>query len=226
MLRGRRAGGRPHDARRSRAAVPTAILAAMTALALTTPLGGGPAAASTAAPAKAQRTLYVLGDSLADPEVGATSTDPYLRASARSLGLRYVVHADIGKGTAWGLQQLRRSPPPRNAIVVVALGTNDIYTPSAFRENAKAILRLLRGHRVLWVNVHVSPRFSKGYGKDAAINKTLRLQARTYDRLRVLDWKRYVRRHGIVATDGLHYDVAGAKARAAFIARAVRVALR
>ncbi len=184
------------------------------------------APAALAEPAQSQRTLYVLGDSLADPDVGATSTDPYLRAKARRMGLRYVVHADIGKGTSWGIDQLDRFPPPKGAIVVVALGTNDIYTPSAFRQNVKKIMRMLRGHTVLWVNVHVSPRFERGVGKDAAINKALRLKARNYERLRVLDWKRYVRRHGIVSTDGLHYDAAGARARAEFIARAVRLAGR
>ena len=202
-------------------------LIAVTGLALAASPVMVPAAAAAPAEApRAQRTLYVLGDSLADPEVGVTSTDPYLRASAQDLGLRYVIHADIGKGTTWGIEQLRRFPPPKNAIVVVALGTNDIYTPSEFRQNAKTILRMLQGHRVLWVNIHVSPRFKKGVGKDAALNKTLRLQARAFDNLRVLDWKRYVRRHGIVATDGLHYDAAGAQARAAFIARAVRIALK
>lgn len=188
-----------------------------------------PASPGLAAPAPAaagqerapQPQLYVLGDSLADPDEGDTSTHPFLLKKARSLGLRYVVHAELGMGTTWGLAELRRHPPARGATVVVQLGTNDIYTPALFRKNLRLIMKELRGHEVLWVNIHVSERFKKGYGLDAAINKTLRLKSEKYPRLHVLDWKSYARKNRIRPTDGLHYDAAGNRARADFIMRAV-----
>ena len=166
-------------------------------------------------------TVYVLGDSLNDPDLGPHSTHPYLQGRVEALGLEYEVHAKGEQGVRWGLDQLRAYPPPDDAVVVVALGTNDVHDPRGFRRHVKKIMGELDGHEVLWVNLYISRRYPPSHGLERPLNDFIELQAAKRGNLHVLDWRAFRRRNAIVSTDGLHYSDEGYAARAAFIADAI-----
>ena len=177
-----------------------------------------PGAAAKDQPA---RTVYVLGDSLHDPDLGPHSTNPYLAKLVKKLGLEYVVHAKGEQGVEWGLTQLRQHPPPPGALVVVALGTNDVHDPRGFESGVKKIMAILKDHDVLWVNFYISRAYPPSYGLDRPLNEFIKRQAMKRDNLHVLDWRGYRRRNAIPSSDGLHYFDEGYRQRAKFIAEAI-----
>ncbi len=166
-------------------------------------------------------TVYVLGDSLHDPDLGPHSTNPYLAKRVAKLGLAYEVHAKGEQGIAWGLEQLRRYPPPVGALVIVALGTNDVHDPEGFRATYKKVMAELTEHQVLWVNLYISPVYPPSFGLDRPLNAFLEKQAAKRGNLHVLDWRGYRRRNAIPSSDGLHYFDEGYRKRAKFIAAAI-----
>ena len=178
-------------------------------------------AALNPAAKESQPTVYVLGDSLHDPDLGPRSTHPYLAKRLAKLGLAYEVHAKGEQGIAWGLDQVRLHPPPAGAIVVVALGTNDVHDPKGFRSTYKKLMTELADHEVLWVNLHISAAYRPAYGLDRPLNALLDRQALKRENLHVLDWHRYRKRHGITSTDGLHYSNEDYRLRARFIAAGI-----
>ncbi len=182
-----------------------------------------PVALATPTPAtkEPQPTVYVLGDSLHDPDLGPHSTNPYLAKRVSKLGLAYEVHAKGEKGVSWGLEQVRLYPPPAGAIVVVARGKNDVHDPKGFRSTYKKLMAELADHEVLWVNLHISAAYRPAHGLDRPLNVFLDKQAAKRENLHVLDWRGYRRRNAIPSSDGLHYFDDGYRQRAKFIAAGI-----
>lgn len=87
-------------------------------------------AALNPAAKESQPTVYVLGDSLHDPDLGPRSTHPYLAKRLAKLGLTYEVHAKGEQGIAWGLDQVRLHPPARSWSSRSARTTCMIRRPS------------------------------------------------------------------------------------------------
>jgi hypothetical protein len=100
-------------------------------------------------------------------------------------------------------------------LVVLALGTNGYVT----RAEIHAALHLLGRHRVLAM---VTPREVGGGSGSDAVN--IRAAVRRHpQRMRLIDWVTYSRRHGIASSgDGIHLTPAEARVYAGFVAHTVR----
>jgi lysophospholipase L1-like esterase len=181
------------------------------ATALATALVAAFALASPAAAQTPQRTVLVVGDSLA---VGMKpSLTGLLPASA------VVWDARSGRTTPQGLVRLRaRLRQVRPQAVVVSLGTNDGSDPARFTERiSKALRAIPAGACVVWADVYRPSR----KGPYRALNEALRAQARLHHRLFVVPWQEAVARGAVRLPDGLHPDAAGFAYRSRLFAAAL-----
>lgn len=171
--------------------------------------------AATAAPvAGAQHTVLDLGDSL------SVGTAPYL--AARLPGYRVARFHDVGLHAydAAAYVSAHGSSLPGN--LVVSAGTNDDpRIVSTFWRAASTIVRLAGPHRcVVWPTIVRPPAIGTSYD---GLNRALTRVAARYPSLVVVDWVGMVAQNPQwLATDGVHVNVAGYRARATAIAAAIR----
>jgi hypothetical protein len=168
--------------------------------------GGRPDAARAAG-----RTVLVVGDSL------AVGLEPFL---GRMLANRTVEwNAVSGRTTPEGivaLDESLRTVTPQT--LVISLGTNDGPSPVRFRDRIDRVLAAAPpGACVVWTTVIRAKR----KGPYAALNATLRAEARARRNLVLVDWERAVASGRVALPDGVHPDAAGFRYRSRLIAAAV-----
>lgn len=148
--------------------------------------------------------IVVIGDSLT---VGAA---PYLAALADALALRIRVDARVGRSTNEGLARLAHLESADDAVVVLALGTND--RDSARYSDAVDVARTAAGtaRAIVWLTI-VRPN-----GRPLT-NASLAVAAANAGTppLRLVVWEAYVAAHPEwLASDGVHLTATGYRARA------------
>jgi hypothetical protein len=157
--------------------------------------------------------VFVNGDSL------AVGTRPYM---PRALpGWPLTQSTSISRHAPEGVDVLRRK---RNLarIVVMSLGTND--DPRATDDFARSVRQTvgIAGRRgcVVWPNIVRPPVGGRSY---AGYNAILARLNRRFETLLVVDWAAMVRRNRHwMASDGVHPDASGYRARARAIAAKAR----
>jgi lysophospholipase L1-like esterase len=169
-------------------------------------------AAADAAPANSApaRTLLNLGDSLGEgiqaPLVSALSSLWKIDSDTRC----------CTRKTAEGLARLEaRSDADIPSVLVVSLGTNDDpRSTRRFRRQVKRVLEIAGPSRcVIWTSIRRPPVDGVSY---KAFNDILGTERETSPNLTVLDTSH----DPGIGADGVHYTVAGYKARAVKIAAA------
>ncbi|MCB0966250.1 MAG: hypothetical protein KDB37_05395 [Ilumatobacter sp.] len=201
----------------------------------------GGAAAATAAPdanpmpTTDRRVLVVSDSSFAGIRWnGALSSlqgaqfDARLESCRRLIGVSCRGREGYSPRTA--LAELQTVTPGTVDVLVMATGYNDFA--SRFPEAFEAVMneaRRLAVPRVVWITYrepvgYHSPSGASNAATFAANNRILRLQLASarWPELSLLDWNAYSAAHPEWATyDGVHLTVAGARAAAEFISRAL-----
>ena len=175
----------------------------------------GLALAAAAAPAHAaERSLLVVGDSLAE------GTRPYIPKELP--GWRVRQSAKVSRHAAEGDDVMRRYGDRLPRVIHASLGTNDDPRDvDGFRGAIHSVMKVAGSDRcVVWANI-VRPAYGgvsyRGY------NRALAGEDARRDNLLVLNWKRMVHRHPEwLADDGVHVSADGYAARARATARLVR----
>jgi hypothetical protein len=171
-------------------------------------------ASAAASAAAADRSLLVVGDSLAEgtrPYIPKELPDWRIRQSTK--GSR---HASEGAGI------LRRYGDRLPRVIHASLGTNDDPRDvDGFRSAVRSVMEVAGADRcVVWANIVRPPYRGVSY---RGYNRALAAEDNRRDNLLVLNWKRMVRRHPEwLASDGVHVSAAGYQARAGAVAKLVR----
>jgi lysophospholipase L1-like esterase len=182
-----------------------ATLAASLLLALA--LAAGVAAA-------AERSLLVVGDSLAE------GTRPYLPRELPDWRLRQ--STKVSRHASEGAGVMRRYGSALARVIHVSLGTNDDPRQTgAFRAAVREVMQVAgSGRCVVWANIVRPPYGGVSY---RGYNRVLAAENERRDNLLVLNWVRMVHRHpDWLARDRVHVSAAGYAARAGAVARLVR----
>jgi acyl-CoA thioesterase-1 len=205
----------PALSRRAFAALPLALLVA------------GPARAAPA------QVVTMLGDSItAGLGLPADAALPaQLHLALNRLGVANVVRGAgvSGDTTAGGAARVDFSVRPDTALVVVALGGNDLLQgidPRVVRANLDKILARLarRGVRVVLAGIKAPPEIGSGYARD--FDAAFTGAARAHHVAFYPDLLAGVARNpGLKQADGLHPNAAGARLIAARLAPVVAKAL-
>jgi lysophospholipase L1-like esterase len=111
-----------------------------------------------------------------------------------------------GVSTSAGLALLRSKGASLPQVVVVALGTNDGSNARAFADKVDAVLEVVGGRRLVWVDV-AHPGVADG------LNAVLADRAVSHPNLEVLSWSTQVQPQWLAA-DRIHLTSAGYRARA------------
>lgn len=167
----------------------------------------GPAAA-------AERSLLVVGDSLAE------GTRPYIPHELPHWSVRQ--SAKVSRHASAGAAVMRRYGDALPRVIHASLGTNDDPRDvPGFRSAIRAVMGVAGGGRcVVWANIVRPPYAGVSY---RGYNRALAVEDARRDNLFVLNWKRMVHRHPEwLADDGVHVSAEGYAARAHATARLVR----
>ena len=174
-----------------------------------------PALAAAAAPAQAaERSLLVVGDSLAE------GTRPYIPKELP--GWRVRQSTKVSRHASEGDDVMRRYGDRLPRVIHASLGTNDDPGDvDGFRAAIGAVMKLAGADRcVVWANIVRPPYAGTSY---RGYNRALADEDARRDNLLVLNWKRMVHRHPEwLADDGVHVSADGYAARARATARLVR----
>jgi len=172
-------------------------------------------ATAAAAPARAaDRSLLVVGDSLAE------GTRPYIPKELP--GWRVRQSTKVSRHAAEGDDVMRRYGDRLPRVIHASLGTNDDPRDvDGFRSAIRAVMRVAGTDRcVVWANVVRPPYAGVSY---RGYNRALADADARRDNLLVLNWKRMVHRHPEwLADDGVHVSAEGYAERARATARLVR----
>jgi lysophospholipase L1-like esterase len=170
---------------------------------------------ATAGPAAAaERSLLVVGDSLAE------GTRPYIPQELPHWRVRQ--STKVSRHASAGAAVMRRYGDALPRVIHVSLGTNDDPRDvTGFRSAIRAVMRVAGGGRcVVWANVVRPPYAGVSY---RGYNRALARADERRDNLLVLNWVRMVRRHPAwLADDGVHVSAEGYAARAHAVASLVR----
>jgi lysophospholipase L1-like esterase len=173
------------------------------------------ALAAAAAPARAaERSLLVVGDSLAE------GTRPYIPEELA--GWRVRQSTKVSRHASEGDEVMRRLGDRLPRVIHASLGTNDDPGDvDGFRAAIRAVMKVAGGDRcVVWANIVRPPYAGVSY---RGYNRALAGEDARRDNLLVLNWKRMVHRHPEwLADDGVHVSADGYAARARATARLVR----
>jgi len=167
--------------------------------------------------------VLVIGDSL------TRESRSLLEPALARKGWNPVVRCWGGKGSAWGVEQVKRARALKNLprTVVVALGTNDIWWLGVSMETAVDNIMSALGpkRKVYWVNLWFGPN---GYGLSAptSANLVLKNKEKQYSNLVVIDFAtKYARaiknnpKNGWA--DGVHLNSTGYRTRTKIIVRSL-----
>jgi hypothetical protein len=176
----------------------------------------GTAAALLAVPPAlaAERSLLVVGDSLAE------GTKPYIPKELP--GWRVRQSAKVSRHASEGDDVMRRYGDRLPRVIHASLGTNDDPGDvDGFRAAIRAVMKVAGADRcVVWANIVRPPYAGVSY---RGYNRALADEDARGENLLVLNWKRMVRRHPEwLADDGVHVSADGYAARARATARLVR----
>jgi lysophospholipase L1-like esterase len=178
-------------------------------------LGGLASLAASGAPAETNpsRSVLDLGDSL------SVGTGPYLRARLRGYRVAQVYDTGLHAYDAAAIVARVRTTLP--AVLVVSAGTNDDpRIVATFIRAISGIVQAVGSQRcVVWPTIVRPPAVGATYD---GFNRALRRAAARHSNLVLVDWTGMVRRNPEwLSDDGVHVSVAGYRARAAAIARAI-----
>lgn len=160
---------------------------------------------------------FVIGDSLT---VGAAAYGGLLGHLSRA-GFDALVDAKVGRFTSAGAQILasREASGRLESLVLVALGTNDVYNTIDAARLDLIIDRAMAAtgpHRtVVWVNLHL-----RSTVRATAFNTALLRAAERHGNLIVADWQADPASRTL-ASDGVHLTTAGYRERARFMVDAL-----
>ena len=175
----------------------------------------GLALAAGAAPATAaERSLLVVGDSLAE------GTRPYIPEELP--GWRVKQSTKVSRHATEGDDVMRRYGDRLPRVIHASLGTNDDPRDvDGFRAAIGAVMKVAGADRcVVWANIVRPPYGGVSY---RGYNRALAGEDASRENLLVLNWKRMVRNHPEwLADDGVHVSADGYAARARATARLVR----
>jgi hypothetical protein len=163
--------------------------------------------------AAAEKSLLVDGDSLAE------GTRPYIPRELPDW--RVTQSAAVSRHAYQGDDVMRRYGSRLPRVIHVSLGTNDDPGDvDGFRHAIGDVMKLAGPTRcVVWANIVRPPYRGVSY---RGYNRVLAEESSRRDNLHVLNWVRMVREHPEwLADDGVHVSVAGYRARARAVARAV-----
>lgn len=218
-MRGHRAGSL------FQAGVVASIMVATTVV--TTVVGARPVAAAqsvscttrTAVSIAPDANVVVIGDSLT---VGEWCVSRSAAADYNSRGLIARVDARVGRFTSTGLTLLRAEGASLPTNVVFALGTNDLTAGSSVadvRTRLEAAIGIAGEDRnVFFVTVYSGRQAAQS----TAYNLAMFSLAQSYPNVTVIDWAARLRSMpGLLATDGIHLNTTGYRARSAFVASAI-----
>jgi lysophospholipase L1-like esterase len=175
----------------------------------------GLALAAAAAPATAaERSLLVVGDSLAE------GTRPYIPKELSGWTIRQ--STKVSRHAAEGDDVMRRYGDGLPRVIHASLGTNDDPRDvDGFRSAVRSVMKVAGADRcVVWANIVRPPYGGVSY---RGYNRVLADEDARRDNLLVLNWKRMVHRHPEwLAGDGVHVSADGYRARAHAVAKLVR----
>ncbi|WP_427887982.1 GDSL-type esterase/lipase family protein [Kribbella sp. GL6] len=174
--------------------------------------------------------IFMFGDSIAVQDSTALE-----RLLANRGGDSIAVHDWSGQPASAAVDALqdwsRSYGLPKR--IVMAVGTNDIFDPTAFTEQVERAMRIAGPDRtVYWVNVYVSRTKQPPAVRDADlansawINQQLQQAAALHSNLRIVDWSEFLNSQpngpAQYLRDGVHTsEPAGSSARNALIADAI-----
>jgi acyl-CoA thioesterase-1 len=197
-------------------------------------VAGGLAALPARALAARGQVVTILGDSIT-AGLGLPGRDALpnqLHLALDRLGVANLVRgAGIsGDTTADGLGRLDFSIRPDSAVVVVALGGNDLlrgFDPKTTRANLEAIVRRLKARRkgIVLCGIHAPPQIGAGYARD--FNAVFPAVARDAGVALYPDLMAGVaRRPALLQADGIHPNAKGVRIIARGLAPVVARALK
>lgn len=156
------------------------------------------------------RPVYVLGDSL----TYGVNLNGFEDLAIQN-GLDLVVSDGVpGRRIDQGVEAVRAwRELEDNALVLVALGTNDIFRhPHDAANNARELIEAIDAPTIIWVDVA-----SDVLGTGNALNGELEIIADADPRVTLAKWSDWEAAHGIQRSyDGVHYNAAEYSARAEF----------
>jgi hypothetical protein len=174
----------------------------------------GLALASAAPALAAERSLLVVGDSLAE------GTRPYIPKELP--GWRIKQSAKVSRHASDGDDVMRRYGDSLPRVIHASLGTNDDPRDvDGFRSAVRAVMKVAgAGRCVVWANIVRPPYGGVSY---RGYNRVLADEDESRDNLLVLNWVRMIRRHrDWLADDGVHVSAEAYAARARAVGRLVR----
>jgi len=156
------------------------------------------------------RPVYVLGDSL----TYGVNLNGFEDLAIQN-GLDLVLSDGVpGRRIDQGVEAVRAwGELEDNAVVLVALGTNDIFRhPHDAANNARELVEAIVAPTIIWVDVA-----SDVLGTGNALNDELEIIADADPRVTLAKWSDWEAVHGIQRrSDGVHYNAAEYLARAEF----------
>jgi hypothetical protein len=174
----------------------------------------GVALVSAAPAVAAERSLLVVGDSLAE------GTRPYIPKELPSWRVRQ--STKVSRHASEGDDVMRRYGDSLPRVIHASLGTNDDPRDvDGFRSAIRAVMKAAGdGRCVVWANIVRPPYGGVSY---RGYNRALAAEDQRRDNLLVLNWVRMIRRHREwLADDGVHVTAEGYAARAHAVAHLVR----
>lgn len=172
---------------------------------------GAIVAAGSASAAPAGDGVLVIGDSLSVG--GETYLDQELA------GVPVTTDAEIGRGSAAGLEVLAANLAPEHGVVVFALGSNDDpANPGALAANLEQANEIAGGRCLVVATVSVE-KYSGS--DDSGLNEAIRGFAASNPNVRLVEWEELVTANPQLLTDGAHATPEGYEARASLLAQAI-----
>jgi lysophospholipase L1-like esterase len=172
------------------------------------------------APAYGATRVFTLGDSLT---VGAI--DAGFRSRLAEAGFIGRDNARVGRPLTTGIAILRDeiATGRLEPVVIVALGTNDLFrTSDWFASAVDEVMRVVGNRHVIWVNMQVRTDLRRN-AMAGHFNAVLAAKALKYPNLTIGDWATDGPADALYG-DGFHYNPRGYAARAAKYVDYLRVA--
>lgn len=167
------------------------------------------------------RPVFLLGDSLT---YGVNLNG--FHSDATDHGIDLVVNDGVpGRRIDQGVDTVKAwGELPDNAVVVIALGTNDIFdSRDVVESDIRSLLAEVTASDIIWVDVA-----DDVLGTGNSVNNELWRLAADDERVTIAEWSQWELAHGVQrASDGVHYTGAEYQKRSAFyVEQITQVAFR